>query len=120
MEAFHTIPIEASQAKRIAEQIITVAQHLESSYTQSENALDELFARTYNGIKDGKRSLKSQTLDGDNAIGAANHAGDSVDNSVIDTSLPTMNVAWNKVAAPIQAPTVAPAPVPAPEAAPAP
>ncbi|MEO8929043.1 MAG: DUF4157 domain-containing protein, partial [Caldimonas sp.] len=111
MEAFHTIPIEASQARRIAEQIITVAQHLESSYTQSENALDELFMRTYNGIKEGKRTLKSRMLDGDNAVGAANHAGDNIDNKVIDDSLPTMNAAWNTVAAPIQTPTAAAAPV---------
>src|SRR5664279_793497 len=118
MEAFHTIPIEAPQSKRIAEQIITVAQHLESSYTQSENALDELFARTYNGIKDGKRSLKSRALDGDNVVSSVNHAGDDLDNKVIDTSLPVMNTAWNTVSKPIQAPS-APAPTsptPAPTA----
>ena len=115
MEAFHTIPIEPSQAKRIAEQIITVAQHLESSYTQSENALDELFARTYNGIKDGKRTLKSKVLDGDNVAGEINHAGDKVEDKVIDHSLPALNVAWNTVAKPIQVPASAPESTPAPK-----
>ena len=86
MEAFHNMSIDPSQSKRIAEQIITSAQHLEETYNHSEDALDELFARTYNGIKDGRRTLKSRMLDGDNALGAANHAGDAVDNKTIDTA----------------------------------
>ena len=118
MEAFHNMSIDPSQSKRIAEQIISSAQHLEETYNHSENALDELFARTYNGIKDGRRTLKSRMLDGDNAVGAANHTGDAVENKAIDTALPTMNTAWDTVAKPIQAPAAPPAPVPA--AAPAP
>ena len=111
MEAFHNMSLDPSQAKRIAEQIISSAQHLEETYNHSENALDELFARTYQGIKDGRRTLKSRALDGDNVAGTVNHAGDAVDNTVIDTSLPKMNAAWDTVSAPIQQ-TSAPAPAP--------
>jgi hypothetical protein len=110
MEAFHNMSIDPSQSKRIAEQIISSAQYLEETYNHSENTLDELFARTYNGIKDGRRTLKSRMLDGDNAVGAVNHAGDTVDNTTIDTALPKMNTAWETVAKPIQAPTAPAAP----------
>ena len=72
---------------RSPEQIgISSAQHLEGTYTQSENALDELFARTYNGIKDGRRTLKSRALDGDNIVGSVNQAGNDIDNTVIDST----------------------------------
>ncbi|MFT3699673.1 MAG: DUF4157 domain-containing protein [Kofleriaceae bacterium] len=110
MEAFHSIAIEPSHARQIAEQIINSAQHLEQSYSTSENALDELFARTYNGIKDGRRTLKSQWLDGNNTLGNLNEQGNQLDNHVIDTALPQMNTAWNQVSAPIQVQTAAPAP----------
>ena len=112
MEGLQSMSIDPSATRRIADQIIQSAEHLESSFQQSQEALDLLYAHTYNGIKDGKRTLSSRMLDGDNMIGRANHLGDTMSNSVIDKTLPTISHAWDKVADTVATPAPAPAPAP--------
>ncbi len=112
MEGFHNMSIDPSSSRQIADQIIQSAEHLEGNFQQSQEALDMLFAKTYNGIKDGKRTLTSQVLDGKNVVGDMNRAGNSATNAVIDTALPAANTAWSTVAAPIEVPAAAPAPAP--------
>ena len=102
MNGFTSMSIDPSAAHKIADTIIQSADHLEDAFGESEHALDNLFERTYAGIRDGQRTLKSRLLDGNNVTGDMNHAGDAVTNHAIDGSLPTMTVAWNDVAAPIQ------------------
>ncbi len=111
MDGFASMSIDPSSAHKIADSIIQSADHLEDAFGQSEHALDDLFERTYAGIRDGKRTLKSRMLDGNNMVGAANHAGDAAADNTIDKSLPAMTTAWNDVAAPIQVAPSAPAPV---------
>jgi hypothetical protein len=114
MDGFASMSIDPSSAHKIADTIIQSADHLEDAFGHSEHALDDLFERTYAGIRDGKRTLKSRLLDGNNMVGQANHAGDDVTNKTIDTSLPTMTTAWNNVSKPIQVASNAPAPAAAP------
>jgi hypothetical protein len=97
MEGFQGMSIDPSSTQRIAKQIIDVAGHLDSNFAESQHHLDELFERTYAGIRDGKRTLKSRVLDGDNFIGDINRAGDRVEDKVDDTVLPAANTAWDKV-----------------------
>ena len=108
MDAMRGMTIDASHAHGLADSIIQSASHLESSYDQSENALDELFARTYKAIKEGKRTLKSTLLEGDNVVGHANEAGREVDKEAVSTALPKMTAAWDTVAKPIAAPEIKP------------
>jgi hypothetical protein len=114
MDGFASMSIDPSSAHKIADTIIQSADHLEDAFGHSEHALDDLFERTYAGIRDGKRTLKSRLLDGNNMVGQANHAGDDVTNKTIDTSLPTMTTAWNDVSKPIQVASNAAAPAAAP------
>jgi len=117
MDAMRGMAIDPNHAHSLADTIIQSATHLEHSYDETENALDELFTRTYQAIKDGKRSLKSRIFDGDNALGHANQAGTEVGKEAVSTALPQMNKAWDKVAKPIAVPASAPAavaPAPAP------
>ena len=74
MDALHGMHLDASHAHSLADMIILSATHLEHSYDQSENALDALFAQTYQAIKEGKRTLKSEMFDGENMFAHA-HAG---------------------------------------------
>ncbi|HEX4454429.1 MAG TPA: DUF4157 domain-containing protein [Kofleriaceae bacterium] len=102
MDGFSNMSIDPSSAQKIADTIIQSADHLQDAFSHTEQALDDLFERTYAGIRDGKRTLKSRMLDG------ANQVGDGVTNQAIDKSLPTMTTAWNDVAAPIQVASAAP------------
>ncbi len=80
MDGFSNMSIDPSSAQKIADTIIQSADHLQDAFSHTEQALDDLFERTYAGIRDGKRTLKSQMLDGNNMVGNANHAGDAVTN----------------------------------------
>jgi hypothetical protein len=68
------IQANPSSAQQIADTIIKAAEHLDHAFEEAQHALDELFERTYAGIRDGQRTLKSRILDGDNPIGHVNNA----------------------------------------------
>jgi hypothetical protein len=69
MEGLQHMSLDPSTSRQIADTIIQAAEHLEHDFHDSQQALDELFARTYQAIKDGKHTLKNRILEGDNAIG---------------------------------------------------
>lgn len=69
MEGLHHMSLDPSTTRQIADTIIQAADHLEADFHESQQALDDLFARTYQAIKDGKHTLKNRILEGDNAIG---------------------------------------------------
>jgi hypothetical protein len=102
MRAFHSMSIDPSAANRIADTIIQTAQHLEANFQESQQHLDGLYERTYDGIRNGRRTLKSSVLDGNNIIGNSNRAASDLSSNVVNKALPTMNHAWDAVSSPIQ------------------
>ncbi|HUJ61529.1 MAG TPA: DUF4157 domain-containing protein, partial [Kofleriaceae bacterium] len=97
MEKLHDLAIDPSSARRIADVVIASAAHLEGDFHEAEHGLDELFARTYQGIRDGQRTLKSRMLDGDNLIGHVNQRASSAEDRVNEAALPTLDHAWGAV-----------------------
>ena len=106
MKGFHNLASEIrsnpSNAQQIANTIIQAAEHLDSQFADSQQHLDSMFDRSYNAVRDGKRTLKSQVLDGDNAIGHLQQGGDDFNRKAWETVSPTANNVVDPVLTPFK------------------
>ena len=110
MDSFRDVQIDPSSAGQIADTIIQTAEHLDENYDHSMQALDDLFERTYTGIRSGERDLKTKLIGHDGLLGGANEAAMHVNDQAYETAAPVLNQAADTVMAPIkQAPIAAPA-----------
>jgi hypothetical protein len=115
MEGFASMSITPSSTATICDTIIQAAEQLDTQFQDAQHALDQLFSRTYTGVREGKRTFKSSVMD-TGTLGQINEAGNEAGGAAFDHASPVANAAWNTVSAPIQqapiaaAPTAAPAP----------
>ena len=89
-----TSQIDPSSAGQIADHVISTAESLDAQYDQSLHALDDLFERTYNGIREGRRDITTRVLAGDNIIGRTNDAMDDATDAVAGTVANTSSAVW--------------------------
>jgi hypothetical protein len=94
--------VDPSSASNIADQVIAAATSVDETYEGTMDALDQLFERTYLGIRDGQRTLTNRILDGDNVIGNMNQGVMDVNDRAYELAAPTMNSAWSSVSSPLQ------------------
>jgi len=90
-----TSQIDPSSAGQIADHVIATAESLDSQYQQSLHALDDLFERTYNGIRDGRRDITTRVLAGDNIIGHTNDTMIAATDATVDTVAHVSSAAWD-------------------------
>ncbi|MBL0213155.1 MAG: hypothetical protein IPQ07_04680 [Myxococcales bacterium] len=87
-----------SNAQQIANTIIQAAEHLDTSFADSQQHLDEMFERSYLAVQGGQRTLKSKILDGaDEAVG-----GQEIDRSLFEHAAPTANNVVDPLIAPFK------------------
>ncbi len=111
-----------SNAQQIANTIIQAAEHLDTSFADSQQHLDEMFERSYLAVQGGQRTLKSKVLDGaDDAVG-----GQDIDRTLFEHAAPTANNVVDPLIAPFKqgpgqsAPPPSSSPVPMPAGPPSP
>jgi hypothetical protein len=119
MGLLSTVTIEPSSAGRIADTIIDAAGNLDAHYSQSLEALDDLFERTYVAIREGERDLKTTVLAGDNPIGRINERAMDLDDRAYEIASPTLDRTWDSVSKPLQQAPLPPVPAAAAQPAPA-
>ncbi len=69
---FTQMSIDPSSARKIADTVIHAADHLDSVFGDAQNALDELFSRTYNAIRAGReQAAATPTLSAAPQVSAA-------------------------------------------------
>ena len=90
---------------QIANAIIQSAEHLDTEFDESQQALDQQFERTYTGIREGERNLMTRVMT-DTPVGTVNDTINSGIDGAYDTASPTMHQAADTVLSPLQ-----PAPV---------
>lgn len=100
--------VDPSSARRIADQVITVAESLDSNYDQTLQQLDDLFDRSYAGIRDGRRDLKTRILDGGSVVGFVNRHASHANDVAYENASPVLNAVADTALAPIK-PSAAPA-----------
>ncbi|MDX2091664.1 MAG: hypothetical protein SFX73_27635 [Kofleriaceae bacterium] len=101
MSNVRSMMVDPSSATQVADLVISAAYSVDETYDGAMDALDQLFERTYVGIRDGKRTWTSEILDGENVIGKANHGVMEVNDRAFEMASPTLNSTWSAVSTPI-------------------
>ncbi|HEY5938470.1 MAG TPA: hypothetical protein VIU61_27655, partial [Kofleriaceae bacterium] len=86
---------------QIANAIIQSAEHLDTEFEESQQALDQQFERTYTGIREGERNLMTRVMT-DTPVGTVNDTVNSGIDGAYDAASPTMHQAADTVLAPLQ------------------
>jgi len=101
MNELTSMSIDPSSVSQIANAIIQTAEHLDTEFDESQQALDQQFERTYTGIREGERNLKTRILS-DSPVGAVNDGVNNATDSAYENVSPTMHSAADTVLSPIQ------------------
>ncbi|MBA3455521.1 MAG: hypothetical protein H0T42_20680 [Deltaproteobacteria bacterium] len=113
MDAFRDVSVDPSSAGRIADQIISSAEQLDGHYNQSLQSLDDLFERTYTGIREGRRDFYERAVGEGTALGAVNEGASDFNNAAFGTMRPVMDDVADAIVYPFtQAPVTEPAKAP--------
>jgi hypothetical protein len=101
MNSLSSTSIDPSSVSQLANAIIQSAEHLDTEFGESQTALDQQFERTYSGIRDGERDLKTRILT-DSPVAGVNDTVNSATDTTYDNVSPTMHGVADTVLAPIQ------------------